>query len=44
MQRKQKTTQQQLGIWIPVTILVVGIATSIFAISRNGKGGYMKMN
>jgi len=44
MAHKQKTTQQQIGIWIPVTIFLVGIATSIFAISRNGKSGYMKMN
>jgi hypothetical protein len=35
MQGKQKTTQQQLGMWIPVTILVVGIITTIVAISRN---------
>jgi hypothetical protein len=44
MASKQKTTQQQLGMWIPVSILVIGIATTIFAISRNGKGGFMKMN
>ena len=44
MATKQKTTQQQLGMWIPITILLLGIVTSIFAISRNGKGGFMKMN
>jgi len=43
MATKQKTTQQQLGMWIPITILLVGIATTIFAISRNGKSGFMNM-
>ena len=43
MAPKQKRTQQQLGIWIPTTILLVGIATTIFAISRNGKSGFMNM-
>ena len=43
MEGKQKTVQQQLGIWIPVTILLLGIVTTIFTISRNGNGGYMKM-
>ena len=43
MAPKQKRTQQQLGMWIPITILLVGIATTIFAISRNGKSGFMNM-
>ena len=43
MENKQKTTQQQLGMWIPVSILVAGIIVTIVTISRNGKGGFMKM-
>jgi hypothetical protein len=35
MASKQKTTQQQLGMWIPVTILVAGIIVTIVTISRN---------
>jgi len=35
MENKQKTTQQQLGMWIPVTILVAGIIVTIVTISRN---------
>ena len=35
MASKQKTTQQQLGIWIPVSILLAGIIVTIVAISRN---------
>nr|QIZ31214.1 hypothetical protein orf00234 [Ostreococcus mediterraneus virus 2] len=43
MASKQKTTQQQLGMWIPVSILVAGIIVSIVAISRNGRNGYFKL-
>ena len=35
MRGEQKTTQQQLGIWIPVSILVAGIIVTIVTISRN---------
>jgi hypothetical protein len=35
MANKQKTTQQQLGMWIPVSILVAGIIVTVVAISRN---------
>jgi hypothetical protein len=41
---EKQTKQQQMGIWIPVSILIVGIAATTFMISRNGNGrGYMKM-
>jgi hypothetical protein len=43
MASKQKTTQQQLGMWIPISILVTGIIVSIVAISRNGRNGYFKL-
>ena len=43
MASKQKTTQQQLGIWIPVSILLAGIIVTIVAISRNGRNGYFKL-
>ena len=43
MQGEQKTTQQQLGMWIPVSILVAGIIVSIVTISRNGRNGYFKL-
>jgi hypothetical protein len=35
MKGEQKTTQQQLGMWIPVSILVAGIIVTVVAISRN---------
>jgi hypothetical protein len=35
MANKQKTTQQQLGMWIPVSILVTGIIVTVVAILRN---------
>ncbi len=35
MNGEQKTTQQQLGMWIPVSILVAGIIVTVVAISRN---------
>ena len=35
MKGEQKTTQQQLGIWIPATILLAGIIVTIVTISRN---------
>ena len=34
MAHKQKTTRQQIGIWVPVTILLVGILTTVITISR----------
>ena len=43
MASKQKTTQQHLGMWIPISILVTGIIVSIAAISRNGRNGYFKL-
>jgi len=35
MKGEQKTTQQQFGMWIPVSILVAGIIVTVVAISRN---------
>ena len=40
---EKQTKQQQMGIWIPVTILAVGILATFFAMSRNGRNGYFKL-
>jgi len=41
---QKQTKQQQMGVWIPVSILALGIIATVFAMSRNGNGrGYMKM-
>jgi hypothetical protein len=40
---EKQTKQQQMGIWIPVSILAVGILATFFTISRNGRNGYFKL-
>ena len=40
---EKQTKQQQMGIWIPVSILALGILATLFTISRNGRNGYFKL-
>ena len=34
---QKQTKQQQMGVWIPVSILALGVIVTVFAISRNGR-------
>ena len=40
---QKQTKQQQMGVWIPVSILALGIIATVFAMSRNGHNGYFKL-
>jgi exopolysaccharide biosynthesis protein len=40
-ERDNKT--KTIAIWVPVSILLLGIATTTYMISRNGKSGYAKL-
>jgi hypothetical protein len=40
---QKQTKQQQMGVWIPVSILALGVIATVFAMSRNGRNGYFKL-
>ena len=40
---EKQTKQQQMGVWIPVSILALGVIATVFTISRNGRNGYFKL-